>query len=103
MLMSPANCSVLALASYIFANPGLTDSDRDGYGRLFPVGYQYSRFMDCLQSVNKKKLNKFVTLGISPSNLGSHLTEWIVQLCQRGQYCVPTNGKHLLVSNVEYG
>jgi hypothetical protein len=30
-------------------------------------------------------------------------TEGVVQLCQRGQYCVPTNGKHLFVSNVEYG
>ncbi len=71
-LMSPATCPVLALVSYIFANPGLTDSDRDGYGRLFLAGDQYGRFMDCLRRVIKKNLNKFVTLGISPCDLGLH-------------------------------
>ena len=73
MLMSPATCPVLALASYIFADPGLTDSDGDGYGWLFPGGDQYGRFMDCLRRVIEMNLNKFFTLGISPSDLGLHL------------------------------
>jgi hypothetical protein len=71
--MSPATCSVLALASNIFANPGLTDSDVDGYGLLFPGGNQYGQFMDCLQWVIEKNLNKFVMLGNFPGDLGSHL------------------------------
>ena len=52
----PATCPVLALATYLFANPGLTnvenftETDEDGNpsGRLFPGGDQYGRFMDCL-------------------------------------------------------
>jgi hypothetical protein len=70
--MSPATCPVLALVSYIFANPGLTDSDGDGYGQLFQGGDQYGRFMDCLQRVIEMNLNKFFTLGISPGDLGLH-------------------------------
>jgi hypothetical protein len=72
MPMSPATCPVLALSSYIFANPCLIDSDGDGYGWLFSGGDQYGQFMDCLRWVIKKNLNKFVTLGISPGNLGLH-------------------------------
>ncbi len=52
--MSPATCPFLALSSYIFANPGLTDSGGDGYGRLFPVGDQYGWFMECLLWVIEK-------------------------------------------------
>ena len=55
----PATCPVLALATYVFANPGLTnvenftETDEDGNpsGRLFPGGDQYGRFMDCLHRI----------------------------------------------------
>ena len=54
---NPYVCPVLALATYIFANPSLTnvenftEADREGNvsGRLFPGGDQYGRFMDCLR------------------------------------------------------
>ncbi len=54
------------------ANPGLTDGDGDAYGQLFPGEDQYGRFMDCLQWVIKKNCYEFVTLGISPGDLGLH-------------------------------
>lgn len=82
---NPATCPILALATYIFANPGLThwnfkdDSpdcpDRevgDNTGRLFPGGDQYGRFMDCLRRIVENNLEEFRQLGISPGDLGSH-------------------------------
>ena len=53
----PATCPVLALATYVFANPGLTnvetftETEEGGNpsGRLFPGGEQYHRFMDWLR------------------------------------------------------
>ncbi len=80
---SPPTCPVLALATYIFANPGLTDSnmsemqtsegeDGEVSGRLFPGGDQYGRFMDCLRRTIEKYLDEFLALGISPGDLGSH-------------------------------
>jgi len=75
----PATCPVLALATYVFANPGLTnvdnftETDEDGNpsGRLFPGGEQYPRFMDCLHRVIKKNRDEFLELGIRPGDLGS--------------------------------
>jgi hypothetical protein len=46
--MSPATFPCLSLVCYMFANPGLRDSDGDGYCWLFPGGGQYGWFMDCL-------------------------------------------------------
>ncbi len=82
-LSSPATCPVFALATYIFANPCLTDSntsemqtsegeDGEVSGRLFPGGDQYRQFMDCLRRTIKKHLDEFLALGISPGDLGSH-------------------------------
>jgi len=76
----PATCPVLALATYVFANPGLTnvdnftETDEDGSpsGRLFPGGEQYHRFMDCLHRVIEKNRDEFLELGIRPGDLGSH-------------------------------
>ena len=62
---NPEICPVLALACYIFSNPGIFQegeeevvegegsgsgpaSSRRQKGRLFPGGNQYDRFMDCL-------------------------------------------------------
>jgi hypothetical protein len=77
---NPCVCPVLTLATYIFANPGLTNvenftkADKDGNlsGRLFPGGDQYGRFMDCLQRVVEKNQDVFLGLGICRGNLGSH-------------------------------
>ena len=75
----PATCPVLALATYLFSNPGLTDmcGDVDGNksgssGRLFPGGDQYGRFMACLHRVIENNLEVFLLLGIKPGDLGSH-------------------------------
>ena len=76
----PATCPVLALATYLFANPGLTnvetftETDEDGNpsGRLFPGGEQYHRFMDCLRRIIENNLDEFLQLGIRPGDLGSH-------------------------------
>jgi len=73
-------CPVLALATYIFANPSLTnfenftEANEDGNvsGRLFPGGDQYGRFMDCLRRVVEKNKGVFLALGIRPGDLGSH-------------------------------
>ncbi len=87
-LDNPATCSVLALACYIFANPGLTEQSYESAvaeeevegnvgqsaGRLFPGGNQYERFMDCLRRVVENNLDVFLALGISPGDLGSHST-----------------------------
>ena len=77
---NPYVCPVLALATYIFANPSLTnvenftEADREGNvsGRLFPGGDQYGRFMDCLRRVVEKNQGVFLALGIRPGDLGSH-------------------------------
>jgi hypothetical protein len=77
---NPCVCPILALATYIFANPSLTnvenftETDKDGYlsGSLFPGGDQYGRFMDCLRRVVEKNQDVFLGLRICPSNLGLH-------------------------------
>jgi len=84
-LNNPATCPVLALTTYIFANPGLTQwnfkddsaisqdrEDGDNTGQLFPGGGQYGCFMDCLRWILNNNPEVFVNLGISPGNLGSH-------------------------------
>ena len=76
----PATCPVLALATYLFANPGLTnvetftETDEVGNpsGRLFLGGEQYHHFMDCLRRIIKNNLDEFLQLGIRPGNLGLH-------------------------------
>jgi len=79
----PATCPVLALATYLFSNPGLTDvcgdvDDMDGNkngssSRLFPGSDQYGRFMACLHRVIENNLEEFLLLGIKePGDLGSH-------------------------------
>jgi len=76
----PCVCPVLALATYIFANPSLTyveectEADRESNvsGRLFPGGDQYHWFMDCLRRIVEKKQSEFLALGIRPGDLGSH-------------------------------
>lgn len=82
---NPATCPVLALATYIFTNPGLTQrnfmddsansqdrEDGDNTGRLFPGGDQYGCFMDCLRRIVLNNPEVFVKLGVSPGDLGSH-------------------------------
>ena len=78
---NPAVCPVLAMACYIFGNPGIfgvddgTDS-ADGTdpnnGRLFPGSYQYERFMDCMHRIIDKHCDDFFAIGISAGDLGSH-------------------------------
>jgi len=76
--MQPATCPVLALATYVFANPGITnvqESDREDnviIGRLFPGGDQYGRFMACLHCVIENNREEFLLMGIRPGDLGSH-------------------------------
>ena len=75
-------CPVLALATYIFANPSITSVDNftktneDGNrsGCLLPGGDQYGWFMDCLCQVVEKNKGVFLALGICPSDLGLHST-----------------------------
>jgi hypothetical protein len=85
---NPATCPVLALATYIFANPGLTQRNfeddsqdspdagerevGDNTGRLFPGSDQYGRFMDCLRRIVDNNREEFLKLGISPGDLGLH-------------------------------
>ncbi len=77
---NPAVCPVLAMACYIFANPGIfgvdcTDSasePNNHNGRLFPGSYQYERFMDCLHRIIAKYHEDFFCLGISAGDLGLH-------------------------------
>ena len=82
----PKICPVLALACYIFSNPGITNrhnlresdevgSDEVGHegnsaGCLFPGGNQYNQFMDCLCQIIEKYPQQLIALGISPVNLG---------------------------------
>ena len=76
--MQPATCPVLALATYVFANPGITNvQESDGednviIGRLFPGGDQYGRFMACLHRVIENNHEEFLLMGIRPGDLGSH-------------------------------
>ncbi len=73
-------CPVLALVTYIFANPSITNvnnstkTDEDGNcsGHVFPGGDQYGQFMDCLCQVVEKNQGVFFVLGIHSSDLASH-------------------------------
>ena len=91
---NPAVCPVLAMACYIFANPGIFGaSAEEGHnastmttllevpekpgmeehgGRLFPGAYQYERFMDCIHRIIAKYPREFFAVGISAGDLGSH-------------------------------
>lgn len=80
---NPAVCPVLAMACYVFANPGIfgasaeeghdaNDPGIEHLGRLFPGAYQYERFMDCIHRIIAKYPNEFFALGISAGDLGSH-------------------------------
>jgi len=87
---NPEICPVLALACYIFSNPGIfsaADVEEDEGveveegeggvnqkkgGQLFPGGNQYDRFMECLHRIVEKYPQVFLGLGISPGDLGSH-------------------------------
>ena len=86
---NPEICAVLALACYIFSNPGIfsaADVEEDEVlevegggvgnqkkgGQLFPGGNQYDRFMECLHRIVGKYPQVFLGLGISPGDLGSH-------------------------------
>ena len=73
---NPKICPVLALACYIFANPGIfcvstdeeEDQPEDEYkgehkGHLFPGGNQYDCFMDHLHRIIGKYLAKFFCIG----------------------------------------
>jgi hypothetical protein len=76
----PATCPVLGLATYVFANPGLTNvenfTETEGDGnpssRLFPGGDQYGRFMDCLRRIIVSNEDEFLQLDIRPGDLGYH-------------------------------
>ncbi len=91
---NPQICPDLAVACYIFTNPGIftdeTEVQEDGVeveaqrgdgagcpcshkGCLFPGGNQYERFMDCLHCIIEKYLDELFALGILPGDLGSHL------------------------------
>ncbi len=90
---NPATCPHLALARYLFANPGvLTGEDtkpakvktenKQGWamsddiavdGRLlFPGGNQYDRFMYVFHKVINNNEEAFRNLGVGPGDLGSH-------------------------------
>jgi hypothetical protein len=90
---NPEICSVLALACYIFANPGIftdkTEEQEDGVeveaqggdgagcpcshkGCLFSGGNQYEQFMDCLHRIFEKYPDELFVLGILPGDLGLH-------------------------------
>jgi hypothetical protein len=107
----PATCPVLALVTYVFANPGLTnvehftetDGDGNPSGRLFPGGDQYGHFMDCLHRIIDSNQDEFLQTWHSPRGFGfPFLAEGGVQFCQRGKYSVPTNGFNSPAGNVEY-
>jgi hypothetical protein len=72
------------LATYLFANPGLTDMCGDddmmddgvcenvGSSHLFLGGDQYGHFMACLHRVIENNLEEFLLLGIKPGDSGSY-------------------------------
>lgn len=71
---NPAVCPVLAMACYIFANPGIFGMDASTEsenienhhnGRLFPGSYQYKRFMDCMHCIIAKNSDDFFAIGIT--------------------------------------
>ena len=94
---NPTTCPHLALARYLFSNPGTLTGEihpkneeddlqeelqDDGLAmapdiaidgeRLFPGRNQYERFMGILHSVIKENAEEFRKLGIEPGDLGSH-------------------------------
>ena len=113
---NPAVCPVLAMACYVFANPGIfgataeegNDANNPGIehlGRLFSGAYQYERFMDSIHRIIAKYPNEFFALGISAgdfrlafckerSSKPSHLC-WI--------HCLPAYGVRLSACHVEHG
>ena len=73
---SPSTCCHLALARYLFANPGIllnNDSSR-GSNKLFPGSNQYERFMKVFHRVMLNNEEAFQRVGVKPGDLGSHST-----------------------------
>ena len=73
---SPSTCCHLALACYLFANPGIllnNDSSR-GPNKLFPGSNQYERFMKVFHRVMRNNEEAFQRVGVKPGDLGSHST-----------------------------
>ena len=91
---NPCTCPILALACYLFSNPGvLTDgaaqkdkpsislvgdgevvgkADAPILGRLFPGEFQYDRFSRLFNKIIEKHATIFVKLGVEIGDLGSH-------------------------------
>ena len=94
---NPITCPILALARYLFSNPGiltpvpshdeynatvetslidpsLADShiSQNGYTKLFPGRNQYDRFMKCFRKVILENEDEFRRYGIEDGDLGSH-------------------------------
>ena len=73
---SPSTCCHLALARYLFANPGILlnhDSSR-GPNKLFPGSNQYECFMKVFHRVMCNNEEAFQRVGVKPGDLGSHST-----------------------------
>ena len=91
---NPCTCPILALACYLFSNPGvLTDAaaqkdepsislvgdgevvgkaDAPILGRLFPGEFQYDRFSRLFNKIIEKHATIFAQLGVEIGDLGSH-------------------------------
>ncbi|KAL7462369.1 hypothetical protein ACHAXS_002746 [Conticribra weissflogii] len=66
---NPITCPVLALARYLFSNPGILTP---GYTKLFPGRNQYDQFMKCFRKVILENEDEFCRMGIQDGDLGSH-------------------------------
>ena len=113
---NPITCPVLALAHYLFLNPGILtpvpNNDEDwnpevepdiinpnlgssnischGYTKLFPRRNQYDRFMKCFRKVILENEDEFCRMGIQDGDLGSHSVH-------RGLVVMPHQGQLYLL------
>ena len=69
----PATCPVLALARYVFSNPGtLCTYGEENQGKLFPGDFQYYRFMKCFPQIIADNEMLFFNMGVGIGTLGLH-------------------------------
>ncbi len=112
---NPKICPVLALACYIFSNPGIFLAAADDEvvegggvgtqkGCLFLGGNQYNRFMDCLHRIFGKVLQRVLCVGHLAWQSGIALgKERHKQPCLQWIDGLAANGVHMSLCHVEYG
>jgi hypothetical protein len=66
--LDPSICPGLAMAVYLFANPGILRNNK----KIFPAAHQYNRYSNILTKVIIDNKEEFERIGVKVGTIGSH-------------------------------